>query len=203
MAWHYCGTYPTSDLAVIRAERDKARDLIKSGIDPRVHKVVAKIEAQAAILDVIRANIILLLAHHTSSDKIFLDCIIDAVNMPSNNVTPITFTSDDTADLREFVRDLPTLKYSGEEPEKVRDRTNRRMDEQNDGRDGLADTKQDGSELDFVPQLIALFKTVEILGQILKNQIASVNRNKRIELLQLLMNGPLRAIRAYFDLFHF
>lgn len=56
VAWHYCGTYPTVDMAIIREERDKARDLIKSGVDPRAHKVAVKIKAQAAILEVIRAE---------------------------------------------------------------------------------------------------------------------------------------------------
>ena len=55
-AWHYCGTYPTRDMAVIREERGKARDLIKSGIDPRSNKVAAKIQAQAHVSDTIRAE---------------------------------------------------------------------------------------------------------------------------------------------------
>jgi integrase len=54
LAWHYCGIYPASDIADIRAERDKARDLVKSGVDPRTDKKAAKIEAQAARLETIR-----------------------------------------------------------------------------------------------------------------------------------------------------
>lgn len=56
LTWHYCGAYPTTDMVAIRDERDKARDLIKSGIDPRANKVAVKIEAQAAIVEVIRAD---------------------------------------------------------------------------------------------------------------------------------------------------
>jgi len=56
IAWHYCGSYPASDMTTIRQERDKARTLVKSGIDPRANKVAAKIEAQAAIAEVIRAD---------------------------------------------------------------------------------------------------------------------------------------------------
>jgi hypothetical protein len=54
--WHYCGTYPTNDMTVIRDERNKARDLVKAGIDPRANKKVVKIDAQAAIVEAIRAN---------------------------------------------------------------------------------------------------------------------------------------------------
>lgn len=55
-AWHYCGTHPTVDMAAIRAERDKARELVKSGIDPRAQKIAARIEAQNAIEKTIQAN---------------------------------------------------------------------------------------------------------------------------------------------------
>lgn len=56
VCWHYCGTYPAMDLVRIREERDKARSLVKAGIDPRANKVAAKIEAQAAVEEVIRAE---------------------------------------------------------------------------------------------------------------------------------------------------
>lgn len=107
----------------------------------------------------------------------------------------------DTNKLAEFVRDLPAPKYTGEGPEQVRERENNRRDRMEDDFDGMADKKQDGDELTFIPQMVSLFKTVEILGQILKNQIATVGRARRVELLQLLMKGPLRVARAYFDFF--
>ena len=56
VAWHYCGAYPANDMTTIREERDKARALVKTGIDPRANKKVVKIEAQAAIVEVIRAD---------------------------------------------------------------------------------------------------------------------------------------------------
>ena len=56
VAWHYCGSYPANDMTSIRDERNKARDLVKAGIDPRANKKVIKIEAQAAIVEVIRAD---------------------------------------------------------------------------------------------------------------------------------------------------
>jgi integrase len=56
VAWHYCGSYPANDMTSIRDERNKARDLVKAGIDPRANKKVVKIEAQAAIVEIIRAD---------------------------------------------------------------------------------------------------------------------------------------------------
>lgn len=53
VAWFYCGAYPANDMTEIREERNKARDLVKSGIDPRASKKASKIEAQLAIEQVI------------------------------------------------------------------------------------------------------------------------------------------------------
>jgi integrase len=48
-AWHYCGAWPASSLEAIRAERDRARVLIKEGVKPTDAKRAARIEAQAAV----------------------------------------------------------------------------------------------------------------------------------------------------------
>lgn len=147
------------------------------------------------------ANTILFLAHHSFDKPIFIESVVDALNRPFCNISPIEFLRGDTADIADFIRDLPALRYSGELPETVRDKENHRRDSLDNGDDGLSDSKQDGAESEFLPQLVALFKTVEILGQILKNQIANVDRVKRIELLKQLLKGPLRAVRAFFELF--
>ena len=54
--WHYCGSYPASDLADIRKERDKSRELVKAGVDPRANKKSVRIEAQAAVEATIQAE---------------------------------------------------------------------------------------------------------------------------------------------------
>jgi hypothetical protein len=147
------------------------------------------------------ANTILFLAHHAFDKPIFIGSVVEALNRPFGSIEPIEFMKGDTADIADFVRDLPALRYSGELPETVREQNNHRKDALDNGEDGLSDAKKDGAETEFLPQLVALFKTVEILGQILKNQIANVDRAKRIELLEQLLKGPLRAVRAFFELF--
>lgn len=46
---HYCGTWPDATLAAIRAERDRARALVKNGVSPTDARRAAKIEAQAEV----------------------------------------------------------------------------------------------------------------------------------------------------------
>ncbi|MBD2222738.1 metallophosphoesterase [Calothrix sp. FACHB-1219] len=147
------------------------------------------------------ANTILFLAHHSFEDPLFLRCIVDAVEKPFSNSSAIEFSGKDTVGVRDFVKDLPAPTYSGKNPEQAREDANRQRDALDDGTDGLADRKEDLNEDEFVAQLISLFKAVEILGQILKNQIERVPRNQRVELLTKVMRGPLRAVSAYFGLF--
>lgn len=147
------------------------------------------------------ANTVLFLAHHAFKNPVFIDCVTEAIDKPFVEFPPVAFNGRDTEKVKEFVRDLPKLVYTGQTPEKAREEANQRRDALAEDGDGLADKKDDIDENDFVAQLISLFKTVEILGQILKNQIASLSRNERVDLLTKVMKGPLRAVSAYFTLF--
>lgn len=147
------------------------------------------------------ANTILFLAHHAFDNSLFISCVVDAINAPFRSLSPIEFRRGDTAEIGEWVRDTPALVYGGEQPEAIRERANQRKDALDDGSDGLADCKQDDAHETFFPQMIALLKTVEILGQILKNQIATVGRAKRVELLEMLLKAPLRLVSAFFSQF--
>lgn len=83
-AWHYCGTYPARDMAIIREERDKARELVKAGVDPRAEKIVAKIEARTAIEEAIRADEIKRTESLTFND-LYQVWIKDGVNRGDSN----------------------------------------------------------------------------------------------------------------------
>lgn len=147
------------------------------------------------------ANTILFLAHHASRNPMFIDCVVESLDAPFKSSTPVTFAPGDSGWLTDFIRGLPSITYSGEAPEAARERMNRARDEADDGSDGLADSKEDGAEHDFIAQMVALFKTLEVLGQILKNQTSGLSRVRRVELLTRLLCGPLRAVRAFFDIF--
>lgn len=54
--WYECGTYPTTKLSAIRAERDRARAMLKDGLNPTEQKKAHRIEAQEAIRATIEAD---------------------------------------------------------------------------------------------------------------------------------------------------
>lgn len=143
------------------------------------------------------ANTILFLAHHAFDKEVFIEAVLEALKTPFSASKPIEFRNSDTSKIADFIRDLPALKYTGESPEQMREERNRRRDESGTD-DGLSDERQEDAATNFLSQMVALLKTVEILGQILKNQVASVSRARRVELLKDLVEGPLRLVTAYF-----
>lgn len=48
-AWHYCGAWPSVSMEAIRAERDRGRALIKTGVNPTDARRAARIDAQAEV----------------------------------------------------------------------------------------------------------------------------------------------------------
>ena len=177
----------------------KGRHLSKQLTDLEVQAYIRSCCAHLYVRE--NANTILFLAHHAFKDPMFLKCVTDALYEPFKDFTPISFNGKDTERVKDFVRDLPKLEYSGKSPEKAREEANIQRDQLDDGGDGLADKKEDLAQDEFTAQVISLLKTVEILGQILKNQIANIPRTQRVDLLKLVMSGPLRAVNAFFTVF--
>jgi integrase len=49
VAWHQCGTWPATSMAEIREARDKARQLVKQGINPNDHKKAVRVESREKV----------------------------------------------------------------------------------------------------------------------------------------------------------
>lgn len=145
------------------------------------------------------ANTILFLAHHTN-DEYILNTISETINSLFRFCLPLTFKGD-TIGIDKLIENSPKIIYSGESPSEHRKRRNILQDDFDDGQDGLLEKEEDSSILSRVAQITALFKTTEILGQVLKNQYAMIQRVKKRNLLEQLFNGPLRALRDLYDYF--
>jgi Calcineurin-like phosphoesterase len=144
------------------------------------------------------ANTVLFLAHHTTDDFL-LKSISDALHNIIQHCTPITFNND-TTEIQKIIDDAPKLTYTGEKPAVHRKRLNEHRDDIDNGKDGLADKEEASDNLSFLAQILILFKTTEILGQILKNQYSKIQRTRKGELLEELFNGPLRVLHDFYNL---
>jgi hypothetical protein len=145
------------------------------------------------------ANTVLFLAHHSNDDFVLLS-IADALHNLFSSRSPVRFDGD-TLVINKVIQNTPKLSYSGEKPVEHRARRNKLQDELNDGDDGLRDSEERTEELSLIAQMTMLFKTTEILGQVLKNQYSKIQRARKEALLEELFNGPLRAIQDFYSFF--
>ncbi|TXI34258.1 MAG: hypothetical protein E6Q53_01655 [Candidatus Moraniibacteriota bacterium] len=143
------------------------------------------------------ANTVLFLAHHTNNQFV-VDAILSVLRGLFKQHKPVLF-SGDTHTVSALIADAGKLKYSGTPPEEFREHLNETRDQLDDGTDGLAEAEENGDDLSLVAQLVTLFKTVEILGQVLKNQYSSIERHRKTEVLEELFSGPLRALAGFYE----
>lgn len=136
------------------------------------------------------ANTVLFLVHHTNDDYV-LECIAEALRGLFKERAPITFIGD-TGPIKSLIESAPRLLYSGGKPEEHRIARNQTRDEF-ERNDPLLPDEQSGA-LSLGCQLIMMSKTVQILGQVLKNQYSRIPRKRKGELLAELFNAPLRAV---------
>jgi hypothetical protein len=97
------------------------------------------------------------------------------------------------------MNNAPRLAYQAKDPEEARIQKSKVLDGLPTS-DGLMDEPEANSILSIPAQLTMLFKTIEILGQILKTQYAKIPRSRRVELIDEIFRGPLRALRSFYDL---
>ena len=145
------------------------------------------------------ANTVLFLAHHTNDDFV-LRSIAESLHGLFREKSPVQFNGD-TGVINDVIKNAPKLAYTGGSPTEHRARQNALQDELDDGHDGLIDSEESSAELSLIAQMTMLFKTTEILGQVLKNQYSKIPRTRKADLLEELFNGPLRAIRDFYDFF--
>lgn len=145
------------------------------------------------------ANTVLFLAHHSNNDFI-LSSISGALQSLFCSKAPVRFDGD-TDGVSRLISEAPTFTYSGGSPKENRVRRNEIRDELDDGHDGLLDSEEDSAELSLIAQMTMLFKTTEILGQVLKNQYSRIQRSRKSSLIEDLFNGPLRAARDFYDFY--
>lgn len=147
------------------------------------------------------ANTMLFLAHYPN-DNYLLTRIIESLQGLFQNCEPVSFGSK-TIVVKKLIEDAPQLIYSGGKPvEENRERRDALLDKFDTQLERLDKNEEESStEFSIIDQFTMLFKTTEILGQILKNQYASIQRNLKTSYLKELFNSLLRALGKFYDYF--
>lgn len=146
------------------------------------------------------ANTVVFLAHHAHRDKFFIECLLSSVQRPFAGVNEAKLDGTDTDGVKALVASAPKLMYEACSPEEHRERVAEHRDNAPQI-DGLSDKEEEGGELSEFAQLVGLYKSVEILGQVLKNQYAVLKQTQRVEMLTHLFRGPLRGVTSVLQMF--
>ncbi|WP_433852583.1 metallophosphoesterase [Stenotrophomonas nitritireducens] len=176
----------------------KGRYLSANLHEPHIRDYVSRCCGHLYVRDY--ANTILFLAHHSNSDWL-LDAIKGSMAKLFDSVSPVRFNGD-TVKVNELISDAPALVYKGGTPEQHREKKNKDLDELDESEgdsDGLMDKEESSDHLSLSSQIVMLFKTTEILGQILKNQYSTIRRPMKRALLQALFDGSLRSLSRFYS----
>jgi hypothetical protein len=146
------------------------------------------------------ANTILFLAHHSRAPFIY-ERIVEVLKGLFADKVELDFKID-TNVLSDLVTSAPKLIFNDgdvidhrSEVAVIRDELSA-SEEKNEGEQSV---KVEEGGLSLVSKLTLLFKTIEILGQILKNQYATISNPEKEKLLDQIFKGPLRALKDFFD----
>lgn len=153
------------------------------------------------------ANAILFLTHH-SKEPFVLGEIVDVLKSLFAHHEPIRF-SGDVQIVSDLVDRATKMIVEEWDVEKNRDQIRKLQDEieEREGEaDGGSDAEQTQTEgqppasvANLLGQVNLVFKTIELLGQVLKNYYGSLRNEEKIALMQEIFRGPLRALADFFS----
>ncbi|WP_419609704.1 hypothetical protein, partial [Thiolapillus sp.] len=126
-----------------------------------------------------------------------IDCLLSNLRNLFSEYAPVTF-DDDTGGFNELAEDTARLIYQKKDPEQYRIDIRGQQDEAEiDLAEDSGEEEQDSKLLDLPSTLNKLFKTIEILGQLLKSYYGSIKNERKREIISDVYSGPLRALRQF------
>jgi hypothetical protein len=146
------------------------------------------------------ANAVLFLTHF-SKEPLVIDRIAGVLRGLFSQVKPMRF-EEDTKDINELIDNTTKLVFKEGDVEDNRREEHRMRDElerKNAHKDAESEDRERIGEPDLFAKLNLLFKTVDILGQILRNYYGSMPNCQKEQLLTEIFEGPLRALNDFIE----
>lgn len=146
------------------------------------------------------ANTILFLAHHSRAPLIY-EHIAEVLKGLFSEKRELDFSMD-TNELISLVTSAPNLVFNDGDVVSHRRDVAELRDEMTEAKSEIEINEVEKIEedgLSLVSKLSLLFKTIEILGHILKNQYSTISNPDKEKLLEEIFKGPLRALKDFFD----
>lgn len=152
------------------------------------------------------SNIVLFLTHHTN-DVFLLEELLSRAKNLFNEIKPSEL-QDDTKIINDFVEDIPQLVFQSRSVDdflkaKNQDEDNRKNNEgkgESTDEYEFPDINEEISEIDTIAKLNTAFKSMEIIGQIIKNNYGKIENPVVINLIEETMYLGLRTLGLFFEI---
>ncbi len=124
------------------------------------------------------ANILIFLSHHTKA-QLLIDNIVFTSELPFENATPITLDREDsfTQFITEFVKGIQHDVIEERDPKQEVKKDLQRKDKIERKKNNHTESEEEIMAPEFI-EISQAFRTIKILGQIVKNQKGDFERNK-------------------------
>lgn len=147
----------------------------------------------------INANILIFLSHHSKA-QILIDCIVFTSEIPFEKVNPLTLSKDDefVQFITEFTNEIKDEIIEDRNPKEEVKKELKKKDAIE--RRNRVDTDSDNEEGILPSEAIEMnqaFRTVKIIGQIVKNQSGDFEKEKLIKLVEAAYNTIFRFLGFY------
>ncbi|HHW02050.1 MAG TPA: AAA family ATPase [Thermoanaerobacterales bacterium] len=149
------------------------------------------------------ANIILFLTHH-SKDPFILQTLLQNAQAIFKEVEPIKLEND-IDQINNLMTDLPKIILNDIDVSKNREKVLHKQDEADLLKEknevaSTSDLSEGNSEIDYSAKVNFAFKTIEIVGQILKNYYGSLKGENKYHLVEQVYLLALRTLNTVFKL---
>ncbi len=153
------------------------------------------------------ADILLFLTHH-SKDQFILDEILKRAKSLFNLYSPVTLEND-IVSLNKLLGTIPKRVLGKVDVDENRNNENAKKDEKqylkepdtNDHEKQIPDVDEPLKILDLTSELNVTIRTIDILGQILKNYVGSLEAPIKLSIGEEAYNLGLRALKPVIDMF--
>lgn len=169
----------------------------KMDIQVEVSKIISKLHIEEY------ANIVIFIIHHTKNEFVLNQLLACAINILKDK--QFVKLQDDISFINELQSELPQIVIENIDIDENRQNKLDKLDKElNETESEIAYTKddEDNIEINKINELNFAFKTMEILGQILKNYWGSLKGDVRQKIGCELYLVGLRSLRETYDIFN-
>jgi len=144
------------------------------------------------------ANILIFLSHHSKA-QLLIDNIVFTSEVPFENAKPITLNKDDdfVSFISDFVKEVQNNIIEDRDPKKEVKRELKKQDK-------IERNKTESSNDEILPQeaieISQAFRSIKIMGQIVKNQKGDFEKEKLVELVEAAYSASFRYIGFFSDM---